>query len=1040
MTLAERDIATRKLHCQALVEEVNTSRDLLQSLQCELEEAKATVLRQQEVKRVSQFKLEKSIASGGTVPVIMKTEAVALSVEEKNTTCERHGCCTNAFLYDSDGGFEEVQTECLSVRYRPNVLLQKESKGLSMYNVHLSQCEPCTSPQRSPIQGCNIVVDPAQTMCDIWSTWTDMIETHKRRERKTANKRRSRMKKAVKEAFGCHSIPEDSTLFQAVCGFFEGCQDGYEDNRWHVYEYIKRLDTNQNKDNETKDLKLRASKASKKELLSNMVLYMFAGDVASQLEKNVVRKRRFSTVKLARVSDMQSSFNPSALGAIASCEGGKKKGEMGLLCAESTLRRCMDQVHLLAQRLGFHSLPLENAGKVWCWGDESGLLRTAINRYVKTIYVDACCESANESAPWIVPLTGDGVRTSQRGNFATVLGPKLADPRLVKQEQTGKTMCQASDMYTPAVAGFLKENEMMPYFHLLVTEFLRIEEQKFCEVNGVRYPVYLKITVIADLSFLHKYTQRGGGSHASTCFCMMCGALRNFKHYGYPGGCMDCRAKGIVYDNDGIQRCLHYDACTCEFLEWQAARYAELCLLIPVFPLTSLPAWEDVTQLRLECLKRCVGPLQGYHSKIAKKGAGKMTARELSDWIMSVTRDDATLSNSKSTGVMYCPIAVVKASLTARNIPFHSRTTVSALRLQLREILKLEQEHTRMTMHMKDGRFTSSHVSASAIPVERLILCTLHLPMRTHEKVLTLLFQHACANRTSNNSILQLDEMVPIIRRLGRLKETWSYNWNTKHNCVEKVKMHWDQSKHIFKERNLTALEQLVALAVIDKNEQKNWMLFLKEYIKFVDLLTVSREYTENDLELLKTRGDETYRLLIAHCGGKDAVTNYFHYVGAGHVLWMCRRFGNIWRYRNEGVEAYNKTLTKRCNMFNSSGNRGNVKEKGNVLPFEVLGKWMGRYVMWQLDFANQLFIPQGCALGDPQIVYDANAELWEYDPDYASDSDDGQFSCGDISSCDEESDSDLEALITDEELQCCAFDGREGEKRFTFRSTPHVE
>ncbi len=85
-----------------------------------------------------------------------------------------------------------------------------------------------------------------------------------------------------------------------------------------------------------------------------MVLYMFSGDVASQLEKNVVRKRRFSTVKLARLSDMQSSFNPSALGAIASCEGGKKKGETGLLCAESTLRRCMDQVHLLAQRLGFY--------------------------------------------------------------------------------------------------------------------------------------------------------------------------------------------------------------------------------------------------------------------------------------------------------------------------------------------------------------------------------------------------------------------------------------------------------------------------------------------------------------------------------------------------------------------------------------------------------------------------------------------------------------------------------------------------------------
>ncbi len=45
------------------------------------------------------------------------------------------------------------------------------------------------------------------------------------------------------------------------------------------------------------------------------------------------------------VSDMNSSFNPSAVGAIASCEGGKDKGEMELLCAESALWRCMGQVH-----------------------------------------------------------------------------------------------------------------------------------------------------------------------------------------------------------------------------------------------------------------------------------------------------------------------------------------------------------------------------------------------------------------------------------------------------------------------------------------------------------------------------------------------------------------------------------------------------------------------------------------------------------------------------------------------------------------------
>jgi hypothetical protein len=358
----------------------------------------------------------------------------------------------------------------------------------------------------------------------------------------------------VTEAFGCFSIPEDSTLFRAVCGFMEGSQEGSAENRWLVDDYVKRLHKTKDEEGATR----RATKFGRKELLSQIVSFMYNGEIAKQLEDNVLRKKRFSTVKLARVSDTNSSFNPSALGAISSCEGGKAKGEMGLLCGESTLRRCMDQVFQLAQKLGFYILPKEHAGTIWCWGDDTCLLRTAVHRYVKRIYYDACCESMNKDAPWIVPITGDGVVTSRRGTFATVLGPKLANRRLVQQEKTGKTMNQSSDMYTPAVAGFVDEAELMPYFHRLVSEFLQIEEQQYCVVNGKRYPVYLQIIVVADLSFLHKYTGRGGGSHASTCFCMLCGALRHFKHLGYPGGCLDCRERGKVYGDDGVQICGHY--------------------------------------------------------------------------------------------------------------------------------------------------------------------------------------------------------------------------------------------------------------------------------------------------------------------------------------------------------------------------------------------------------------------------------------------------------------------------------------------------
>jgi hypothetical protein len=88
----------------------------------------------------------------------------------------------------------------------------------------------------------------------------------------------------------------------------------------------------------------------------------------------------------------------------------------------------------------------------------------------------------------------------------------------------------------------------------------------------------------------------------------------------------------------------------------------------------------------------------------------------------------------------------------------------------------------------------------------------------------------------------------------------------------------------------------------------------------------------------------------------------------------MCQMRGNIWRFRNEGVEAFNKTLSKRYNMFNSAGNKGNLSLSGKVQPFEVLGKWMSRCVMWQLGFANNIFIGKGGVLGPSEVEWDANA------------------------------------------------------------------
>jgi hypothetical protein len=401
-----------------------------------------------------------------------------------------------------------------------------------------------------------------------------------------------------------------------------------------------------------------------------------------------------------------------------------------------------------------------------------------------------------------------------------------------------------------------------------------------------------------------------------------------------------------------------------------------------------------------------------------KTGKGQMTGADLSDWIMRYTRDDATLSHSKETGVMHCPIKVVIASLANRKIRVQSRGIGKGLpqRLQLRHILQLEQELTRMTMHMRDERFKSTHASAKAIPLERLIICVLHCPMRTHEKVLTLLLQHACQNRLPNKSVPILDEIVAIVRMLGNLKDTWNYEWLPGAKCVSKVKLHWDQSKRIFSLDNMPSLVSIIRLAICAE-DQYAWFIFMEQYIKLIDLMTVSRDYTKDDIDQLEVYCDRTYTLLVTYCGGQAAVTNYFHYIGAGHLVWMCRAYGNIWRYRNEGVEAFNKCLSKRANMFNSHGNRGTKQDSGILEPFEVMGKWMGRYAMWQLELATQIFIPKGGILGPSEIKFDPFEEIWEYvSDDELDDDDDYSMTSGSSRS---DSDTDLDDLLPEEKAQC---------------------
>jgi len=208
----------------------------------------------------------------------------------------------------------------------------------------------------------------------------------------------------------------------------------------------------------------------------------------------------------------------------------------------------------------------------------------------------------------------------------------------------------------------------------------------------------------------------------------------------------------------------------------------------------------------------------------------------------------------------------------------------------------------------------------------------------------------------------RLGELTDILRQLGSLGETWTHQWEEGNSkALKKIKLPFDQSKRIFKLENLVPLQGCVDLAVSEArpDHRAAWKIFIEDYTHMIEMLTRSIDFDENDIDALEMRIEKCYTMLVKISGMKGC-TNYFHYLGSGHIIWLTKRYGNLWRWRNEGVEGKNSTLSLRYNKFNNrGGNKGNYKDKElqqKCFPFQVLGAWMARLTMWQLGLGDALF------------------------------------------------------------------------------------
>jgi hypothetical protein len=229
------------------------------------------------------------------------------------------------------------------------------------------------------------------------------------------------------------------------------------------------------------------------------------------MEQRWAKSKRFKVARLAKASDVDSNFNPTAVGAMRACED-VGKGEVGLLCGASSIRRQQGRVHQLAASLGWSSMVDGTDGGRWSWGFEGQTFKKGVHLCVKLTCYDLHHEGASKAKPWLVCCAGNAARVSQRGTITATCGVKEVDRRLPSQAGTGKCTNQSRGLRAPMLAGRASETAIMPHFHGVVEAFREIEERGCVVVDDVEHEVPMKVVVVADTPFVWKCAERGRAS------------------------------------------------------------------------------------------------------------------------------------------------------------------------------------------------------------------------------------------------------------------------------------------------------------------------------------------------------------------------------------------------------------------------------------------------------------------------------------------------------------------------------------------------
>ena len=289
-----------------------------------------------------------------------------------------------------------------------------------------------------------------------------------------------------------------------------------------------------------------------------------------------------------------------------------------------------------------------------------------------------------------------------------------------------------------------------------------------------------------------------------------------------------------------------------------------------------------------------------------------------------------------------------KVEKPSEQLEVRRQQQIDLLKKCLLEGEKIKRYRDALMLHEKS-------LATRVLSPEKLIPCILHGGNRTGEKIDQQLFIEGLAEGKNKGKglkpfIQKVENAMNqhVLKRSSRHTEDcgqWRFPWDKEKKCLGDVKFSYPQVQKI-----MEGWDHIIDACVDNPERNAKWKKCCSLYNQVIEMLNSKRHFKWKRVCQFQKLVDEFCDLYF-YLTGRDGMTNYFHMLYSGTFAYFLDKYGNLYRFSQQGWENVNGVWKRHFHHNTAKG--GGKGGSSKLLPIMFT---VARGMLWRSGHLDLFF------------------------------------------------------------------------------------